>query len=233
MTTSRRTPDTTRQKVGTWFLTVLTGLAIKEMVAPIRESVRLSGLTWDIAVFPFVFLLTAGRFFIGNHAVLMDHDTLGVRGLVWFYDLIFIIAECILLVFAGGVSSLSESQRAFFSFPVLLGALLVMDIVWIASQIGLHKWRPGWRRARIPREWAGLNAAIVLLIIVLSRFPGGFHSKPAVMGLAAIAVTAFVLDVVKLDLFNVLDTHYAPPDQSAVADAPSPRHREAEHGTQT
>jgi CDP-diglyceride synthetase len=53
-----------RNLLSSFFITVLIGIAYQEMIAPVRESVRASGITLGTSILMAVFFLTGIRFWL-------------------------------------------------------------------------------------------------------------------------------------------------------------------------
>ena len=89
-----------RNLLSSIFVTLLIGLAYQEMISPVRESIRATGLTWGTFVLFLVFFLTTMRFFIGAQLHLISESLLKLPGRVWFFDFIFIVLEMVVMVYS-------------------------------------------------------------------------------------------------------------------------------------
>ena len=187
-------------------MTVLIGVAFQEMVTPVRESVRTSGITLGTSLLAMIFFLTSMRFFIGNQLHLLNEDLLAMRGLVWFYDLIMITLQTVIIVFLGGVSSFEATTGAKITFVDMLIILYVIDVFWIGSQWLFAKFfGASWRRAHIPWGWAILNSAQILCLLALHYLCSEMYTGIGVIALAAINMVAFLVDVFLLDYYDVFE----------------------------
>jgi len=193
-----------RNIISSVFVSVLIGLAFQEMVLPVRESVRTAGITLGTTVFFIIFFLTSMRFFIGNQLHLISDGLLKMKGIVWFYDLIWIIIQTTFLIFLGGVASVEASRPARISFIGLLIALYTADVVWIISQWMLGKFFQSWRRGFIPWMWVILNSSLIISMTVVRCFTGDLYSKTMLISLLIMNVAAFMIDVVISDYFDLL-----------------------------
>jgi hypothetical protein len=128
----------------------------------------------------------------------------------WFWDISFVIAECVILIFAGAVTTLHSSAVAHVSFTDYLVLLYIVDVVWLVSMQFLSAvGKPGrWpgilgsmvRRADMaPFEWA-----IVNVILALSMWGLDVIGHPAHIPdwklylLVGINVVVFLYDVVTI-----------------------------------
>jgi hypothetical protein len=133
-----------RNLLSSFFITVLIGLAYQEMITPVRDSVRASGITSGTSLLMAVFFLTSIRFFMGNQLHLVSKSMINMPGIVWFYDLMVIICQSVVLILLGGVSSVEANHNIKIGFMDLLIALYAIDVVWIASQ---------WLCGKIWQSW--------------------------------------------------------------------------------
>lgn len=193
-----------RNLLSSFFVTVLIGLAYQEMVTPVRESVRASGITAGTSILMVIFVLVSIRFFIGNQLHLLDEQLIGLPGFVWFYDLMWVIAQCIALIFLGGVCSVEVNQKIHIGFIELLVALYVIDVVWIESQWLLGALMPSWSRPSIPWEWAVVNAALVLAMVLMQRFAADAYATRSLLALLAFNAVAFAIDLFLVDRHKTL-----------------------------
>lgn len=193
-----------RNLISSIFITMLIGLAYNEMFAPVRQSVRSSGLTLGTFVLVSVFFFTSMRFFIGNQLHLLSDALVRMRGDVWFYDFLVITIETSLLAFLGGVSSVEVSRALRVGFVELLIALYVVDVVWVISQWIIGRLFPSWRREFIPWAWALLNSALVICLLALRILARGVYSVPGLVLLGVMNGIAFVVDIVLVDYYNLI-----------------------------
>lgn len=211
-----RSKSERRNIISSVFVSVLIGLAFQEMVPPVRNSVRAAGITLETTVFFIIFFLTSMRFFIGNQLHLISDGLLKMKGIVWFYDLIWIIIQTTLLIFLGGVASVEASRPARINFIYILILLYAADVVWIISQWMLgeifekisqrtpKEFFQGWRRDFIPYKWAILNSLLIISMTVVYYFTGDLYSKTMLIWMLILNVVAFVFDVVITNYFDLI-----------------------------
>lgn len=203
-------PDPKKQQIerrnflSSIFVVILIGLAYQEMVAPVRESVRVSGITLGTVVLFTIFFLTSMRFFMGNQLHLMSDSLVKMKGVVWFYDLMVIIFQTTIMVFLGGEASVEASRTAQIGFVELLIALYAVDVLWIISQWVLGKTVKGWRRSFIPWAWGILNSLLILSMILLSLFVNDIYSNTGLIWLGILNIIGFIVDVLLVDYYDVL-----------------------------
>lgn len=193
-----------RYLVSTFFVALLIGLAYQEMVAPVREAVRASGITFSTFALVAIFFFVSVRFFIGNQLHLLSDGLAKLPGLVWLYDLMIIIIQCVVLVFMGGDSTVAQNQNAVIDFVDLLITLYVIDVLWIISQWVLGKILPSWKRGFLPWVWGVLNAVLVIFILILRSIVGDVYSTTGLMWLFGLNFIAFVVDVVLVDYYDAI-----------------------------
>lgn len=207
------TPDATSDKncqsqnrsiLSSFFVTLLIGLAFQEMVSPVRESIRASGLTFGTLALMAVFFVTSLRFFIGNMLHLLSDSLTRMPGLLWFYDLMIIIAQSIILIFIGGFSSSEANINTPIDFVTLLIALYAVDVVWVCSQWGFGKIFPSWKREFIPWAWAVLNLILIVTILLTKTACGDLYSGMGLAVLLALSTLAGVVDMILVDYYKVL-----------------------------
>ena len=109
-----------RNLLSSFFITLLIALAYQEMIAPVRESLHTSGIKLETLLIMTIFLLTTMRFFVGNQLHLLSESLLKMPGLVWFYDLMAIIIQSVVLTFLGGESSVEANRQTPVNFVQLL-----------------------------------------------------------------------------------------------------------------
>jgi len=193
-----------RNLLSSFFVTLLIALAYQEMIVPVRESVRTSGMTLGTFLLMTIFFVTTMRFFVGNQLHLLSESLVKMPGLVWFYDLMVIIIQSVVLTFLGGVSSVEVNRQTSVDFIQLLIILYVIDVAWIISQWILGKILPKWRRAFIPWAWAILNSILVICIVVLGFFVDDKYSTFGIIILFVLNFIGFIVDVVLVDYYDAL-----------------------------
>lgn len=193
-----------RNLLSSFFVTLLIALAYQEMIVPVGESVRTSGMTLETFLLMTIFFVTTMRFFVGNQLHLLSESLVKMPGLVWFYDLMVIIIQSVVLTFLGGVSSVEVNRQTSMDFIQLLIILYVIDVAWIISQWILGKILPKWRRAFIPWAWAILNSILVICIVALGFFVDDKYSTFSIIILFVLNFIGFIVDVVLVDYYDAL-----------------------------
>lgn len=193
-----------RNLLSSFFVTLLIALAYQEMIVPVGESVRTSGMTLGTFLLMTIFFVTTMRFFVGNQLHLLSESLVKMPGLVWFYDLMVIIIQSVVLTFLGGVSSVEVNRQTSVDFIQLLIILYVIDVAWIISQWILGKILPKWRRAFIPWAWAILNSILVICIVALGFFVDDKYSTFSIIILFVLNFIGFIVDVVLVDYYDAL-----------------------------
>jgi len=193
-----------RNLLSSFFVTLLIALAYQEMIVPVGESVRTSGMTLETFLLMTIFFVTTMRFFVGNQLHLLSESLVKMPGLVWFYDLMVIIIQSVVLTFLGGVSSVEVNRQTSMDFIQLLIILYVIDVAWIISQWILGKILPKWRRAFIPWAWAILNSILVICIVALGFFVDDKYSTFGIIILFVLNFIGFIVDVVLVDYYDAL-----------------------------
>jgi CDP-diglyceride synthetase len=187
-----------RNLLSSFFVTLLIALAYQEMIVPVRESVRTSGMTLGTFLLMTIFFVTTMRFFVGNQLHLLSESLVKMPGLVWFYDLMVIIIQSVVLTFLGGVSSVEVNRQTSVDFIQLLIILYVIDVAWIISQWILGKILPKWRRAFIPWAWAILNSILVICIVALGFFVDDKYSTFGIIILFVLNFIGFIAQIVSV-----------------------------------
>jgi hypothetical protein len=192
-------------------ITGLIAVAYSEPVGPVRTAVAASGVSLQSLALLSVYFLTVLRFFIGDILHLEEDQLTDVRAQVkWFWDMSFIVLECLILIFLGDVTSLEENRSVNLGFFDLLMILFALDIVWITSMgmlNSLSSHRPGkrfsslWKREVVPYGWALLNA-VQLAILWLGEFAARRTPSTGKLWLVVgMSVAAFVIDVFVLNYY--------------------------------
>lgn len=204
----RRGSDATlagkRNLISSVFIAMLIGLAYQEMLAPVRDSVRASGLTAGTLFLAFTFFFTSMRFFIGNQLHLLSDSVLCLRGDMWLFDFLVITLQTVLLCFLGGVSSVEVNRIAHIGFFGLLIALYALDVGWVVCQGLLGLCVPAWKRAFVPWAWAILNAGLLGAITLIRCFCPDAYSSMSLGLLFGVSLIAFVIDMVLIDHYDVV-----------------------------
>lgn len=193
-----------RNLLSSIFVVILIGLAYGEMIPLVRESVRSLGITLGTSILVVIFFLTSMRFFMGNQLHLMSEALVRMKGGVWFYDLIFIILQTVVLIFLGGVSSVEVSRNVQIGFSEFLIVLYALDVLWIISQWMLGKILNNWQREFIPWAWAILNTVLIVGMVLVRIITGSAYSDAEILWLGALNGVGFIVDVMLVDYYDVL-----------------------------
>jgi hypothetical protein len=193
-----------RNLISSIFVAILIGLAYQEVIAPVRASIRSSGITLGTAILFAIFFMTSMRFFIGNQLHLASEALMRMTAGVWFYDLMVIILQTTVMVFLGGVSSIESTRAARIDFVELLITLYSIDVVWIISQWFLGRYVSGWKRPFIPWAWCILNTVLVFSMILLVTEMKDIYSTSGLISLFIINTVAFTIDVILVDYYEVV-----------------------------
>jgi hypothetical protein len=157
-----------------------------------------------------IYVLTVLRFFIGNIVHLESNDLAEPSAIFrWFWDMFFIVLECIILIFAGSVTTLETSAKAHISFTDYLIILYAVDVTWLVS-IQIMDWlgkqsptrffRPMIRHDDMaPFEWAIVNIILAGLTLVLGQLGHPVKiSSCTLYVLVGANLGIFLWDVVKI-----------------------------------
>jgi hypothetical protein len=167
----RREASRHRKLVSQVLVAGLIAVAYSEPVGPVSNAFDRGGVSVRSLAWLSIYIVTVLRFFVGNIVHLEDSDlTKSEASFRWFWDLSFIILECIVLIFAGAVTSLAASEKALVSFTDYLVVLYVIDVIWILSsrlmhRIGSSRRLPGFGMMvrgsdLVPLEWALVNGVL-------------------------------------------------------------------------
>ncbi|PWU02672.1 MAG: hypothetical protein C5B51_20435, partial [Terriglobia bacterium] len=229
----------------------LIAVAFHESVGTFSDSFKEAPERLELQIEVFVvFLLTAFRFFIGNHLHLQKADLLKRRS-EWLTDFGVILLQCILLGVLGSLSPLKQ-EHAPDSFLWVLIVLYAVDILWIFGILRRRRetreaprWVPPWRWAEFkgyagelkwPWPWGAIN------LIMLAVAAGVMLSVDNVFDSAAFRILsivngllAFVLDLVFAipALLTIREPHeraYQPNDEILAAAIEEARRGLAEGG---
>jgi hypothetical protein len=204
MEDSRKQQAEKRTLLSSFFITLLIGMGYQEMILVVKESVTTNGIDLGTYLLTAIFFLISMRFFIGNQLHLLSDSFVRLHGLVWLYDLIVIIIQCIALVLLGGFSSVKINRKVSIGFLEFMVALYVIDIVWIFSQWILGKFFLNWKREFVPWAWAILNTSLVIFIIILNTFIDDLYSAKGLIWLCTINLIGFIVDVVLVDYYDAI-----------------------------
>jgi hypothetical protein len=214
-TVAERPPEPGRHRrlVSQVLIAGLIAVAYSEPVNPVTHvfdmrkggGVNIQSLAWLA-----IYVLTVLRFFIGN-IVHLENDDLGRADAIfrWFWDMCFVVLECVILIFAGSVTTLKTSATAHISFTDYLLILYGVDVTWLGS-IQVMSWLGKKNRIRFfhsmerhgdmaPFEWAVVNIILAVATVGLGLL--GHPSHIPIWKLYVLVGANFVIflwDVVKI-----------------------------------
>jgi|GEM_PF-234535 len=175
-----------RRLVSQLLVAALFAVAYSVPVGPVSNAFDDSGVNLQTLAWLFIYMATVLRFFIGNILHLESPDLIGPQGAFrWFWDLFFIVMQCVVLIFAGAVTTIESSALAEISFTEYLLILYGLDVLWLTSIRFLDALGRRWPRAfgsmvrkgdMAPFEWAEVNIALGLLMWGLDLI--GNHPSP-------------------------------------------------------
>lgn len=127
-----------RTLVSQVLVTGLISVAYSTPLSAVEAATKHGVSIRSVALF-IVYSLTVLRFFVGNVLHLESEElTRAGSERKWFWDLTFIVAECVVLIFLGDVTSLQRSSEYSLNFFYLLLGLYSLDVAWLLSVAGLH-----------------------------------------------------------------------------------------------
>lgn len=204
MINTRKKQVENRNLLSSFFVTLLIGLAFQEMIDVVKAGMQGGNLTLDILFLTLTFFFISMRFFVGNQLHLLSDALVHLPGSVWFYDLMIIISQCVVLIFLGSLVSVDINQKTSITFIDFMVVLYMIDITWIISQWALGKVLKTWKRAVIPWAWAILNATLVLLTVILNLVIKDIFTVQGLGWLLILNLVAFVVDVVLVDYYDAI-----------------------------
>jgi hypothetical protein len=202
----------------------LIAVAFSEPVEPVTQTFDNHGVGIHSLAWLVVYVATALRFFVGDILHLETADLTTPEAEVrWFWDFSFIIIECLVLIFAGAVTSTYADANV--SFVDYLLVLYGIDILWLASFPLLHglgqpnripqlfsRMVRGEDMSRRYLGWVLINAILAVLMLGLGLTSNPFKASDLTLSLIVIAnIVAFCVDV----FLSVRD-------RAAVTDSPPP-----------
>jgi cytosine deaminase len=199
-----------RRLVSQLLVAALFAVAYSETVGPVTNAFDESGINMQNLAWMLIYMATVLRFFIGNILHLESPDLTGPDGAFrWFWDLFFIVLQCVVLIFAGAVTTIHASAVAEISFTDYLLILYGLDVFWLSSIRFLDWLGRRWprtfgsmvrRRDMAPFEWAVVNVILGLMIWGLGL--AGHHPSSISDGTLWILLiangAAFLDDVVRI-----------------------------------
>ena len=195
-----------RKAIAGVFLSVLYGLALQEMISPVRTAFRSQDFAFgDVAILG-IFVLTVIRFFIGAQLYLWDDSVAKQKGTTWLFNFAVLVAQGILFTFLGGLTSRASSGASSLGFFNLLSWILVVDIAWIS--LVLIATLLSSARAKVwsstPWQWAVLNISLIAITTIWGRTVGAGNQAFYAVLLGAHAL-AFLIDVWLVDHCGLLE----------------------------
>jgi cytosine/creatinine deaminase len=211
MPPDQRDSDASRNRrlVSQLLVAALFAVAYSEMVGPVTEAFNKDGINIQTLAWPLIYMATVLRFFIGNILHLESPYLTGPdAAFKWFWDVFIIIAEGVILIFAGAVTTIDASAEAHVSFTDYLLILYVVDVIWLGSMRLLSKAGGLWPRPfgpmvrgrdEAPFEWAWVNIGLIMLMGWLGVIGHPDHiSDLTLCILVGANVIAFAWDVVAI-----------------------------------
>lgn len=199
-----------RRLVSQLLVAALFAVAYSEPVGPVTEAFDTSGVNLQNVAWMAIYMATVLRFFIGNILHLEKRDLIASEGIFkWFFDLGFIVLQCVVLIFAGAVTTIDSSSAAEVTFTDYLAILYALDVIWLLSMQALDRLGRRWPRSRLfgpmvrrddmaPLQWAEVNIVLALMIGAMGLIGGHPDAIPdwKLWVLLAINAYAFGKDVV-------------------------------------
>jgi hypothetical protein len=117
----------------------LIAVAYSEPVGAVTKAFDEHGVNVKTLAWLIVYVATVLRFFVGDILHLEKADLVAPQAeLRWFWDISFIVTQCIVLIFAGAVTTVYASENADVTFVDYLLVLYALDVLWIASVRSFH-----------------------------------------------------------------------------------------------
>jgi len=188
------TPNVSRRQIISYpLVTMLSGLALKNMLENVQKIMIIYGfcIPLEVFIFPFVFFVTIFRFLIGNILHLRSIEEDKTHAAIWLCDLLVITFESMLFIL---MSYFIYEHDANF-VPILL-ILCAVDASWVFSMF--FQWR-GRLRPKMPLAWGVINlvSSVFLFVMLSAQFP---FSPLSVLGRYAILVWFFFAACLDLGL---------------------------------
>lgn len=193
-----------RNIISSVFIAMLMGIAYQEMLSPVRDTVRNSGVSLGTVFLAGSFFLTSLRFFIGNQLHLLSDTTVGMRGDIWLFDFVAITLQSVFICFLGGVATIDVSRVIRIDFYDIVIILYLIDIVWIIAQSLLGVFIKSWRRQFVPWAWGALNSLLLFGIVAIQHGFSDPFSNAALATMLGLNVAAFVADMILIDYYDVI-----------------------------
>lgn len=171
------------------FVGFLLGVAVQEMVTPVRDALQHSGLSIDNTALAVVFLLTAVTAFILGYFNLVVSD---YRGRLWLANFLLFVTEAVLLVFMGGVATVGLSAHARFGFFDFLIAFYAVDILWLLAtpfMVGSDRRTDAWKAFR---TYAAVQILPLVFLIALSILTESWYADGPIVAFSTFVTLDFV-----------------------------------------
>ena len=191
-----------RTLISSFFITVLTGLAIENSIEPLWIVVK-EGLKNIDLLLGYIFFITTIRFFVGNQLHLYHFEKKSSSNdLMWILDFLFILSEHILLIFAAKSCSIDISTESFGNFFNFILLIILVDIFWVLVQFITNILWVDWKR-KIPWPWFIINSLTILSFLVISNY---FicYSRIGLISCTTIFTIAAIADLYYVDHYNLL-----------------------------
>jgi hypothetical protein len=179
------------------FVGFLIGLAYQEAVAPVRASVRASGITFTtVAMFVIFFLLGLSLFLASYYSLLLSP----FQSIRWLLHFGMFVVQSVVLIFMAGVATLEASRGARFGFVDVLFLYTAIGSIWA---IGTLAWtylarKPEERRAVAPFVAASLLPFGVVASVQLVA-PDRYARMPIALLMIGIVVYFASVIIIFLD----------------------------------
>ncbi len=192
-----------RNVISSFFITLLIGLAFKEMILVHKDAIQTSTFTPGSLLLVGTFFLISVRFFIGNRLHLISEQFLELPGWLWLYDIMIIILQSMIIILLGGLTSIDLNLEASFGFLEIMILLYSIDVFWIITQ-ELISAASKTKRKVVYWWWAGINFVLSAIVIILSYYIKDLYSTIGLQLLFGLNLLAFIFDVFLLDYFGVI-----------------------------
>ena len=195
-----------RNLVSSVFVTLLIALAFQEMIYCVKDVLRTDAFNFEIIFLPITFFFISIRFFVGDHLHLLGDGISNLPGMVWLYDLMVIISECVFLVFLAGLTSIAANRQGPIRFLDFLILLYIIDVLWVISQWAVGKLFISWKRQFIPWAWAILNSILICFLWILDQIFGNgiYNNLIGLVCLLTLNIIGFIVDVIMVDYYDIL-----------------------------
>jgi hypothetical protein len=178
-------PREIRNAAALAFVGFLIGIAVQEMVTPVRAAIQHSGISVDSAALGLVFLLTAlTAFVLGQFNIMVT----AYKGSVWLMNFLIFVAEAVILIFMGGVATVALSTKNLYGFFDYLGAFYVVDLVWTALTIAVSGAKRPDALSALKRYGIPQIIPMVVLVVIAVVADDPYGRTPLVIFTCVVAV---------------------------------------------